>query len=52
MPSIKELWERLQEMFKTPSEFEHWIASRNPQNAAEVEHLYKEWNYKNFSQRF
>ena len=53
MSRVKELWERLQEMFKSPNDFEQWIASRNPQNAADVEHLYREWIHKNqFNQPF
>ena len=44
--TIKEMWERVQEMFKQPTEFEVWIASRSPQSAADLDHLCKEWNYK------
>ena len=50
MNSVKDLWERVQEMFKTPTEFERWIANRHPQNAADLEILIKEWEYKQFRQ--
>jgi len=46
MKTVSELWERVQEMFRNPSDFERWINKRNPQNAAELEQLYKEWTYK------
>jgi hypothetical protein len=52
MTSVKELWERVQEMFRTPSEFEMWIASRHPQNAADLENLIKQWNYRQFRQTY
>jgi hypothetical protein len=48
MNTVKEMWERVQEMFRQPSDFESWLTSRNPQNAAELEQLYKEWTYKQF----
>lgn len=50
---VQDLWVRVQEMFRTPSDFERWIDSHNPQNAAELEHLYKRWTQKNqFNQPF
>lgn len=48
MRSVREMWERVQEMFRQPSDFELWLISRNPQNAADLEQLYKEWVYKQF----
>lgn len=52
MMSVKEMWERVQEMFKQPSEFERWVIGRNPQNAADLEQLYKEWVYKQYRESF
>lgn len=52
MISVKEMWERVQEMFKQPSEFERWIIGRNPQNAADLEQLYKEWVYKQYRESY
>jgi hypothetical protein len=53
MTTVRELWVRVQEMFRTPSDFELWINSHNPQSAAELEHLYKQWTHKNqFNQPF
>lgn len=49
MITVKDLWERVQEMFRSPSEFEKWVASRNPQNEADLEILYKEWTYRQFN---
>ena len=47
--SVKDMWERVQEMFRSPSDFEQWIISRNPQNAAELDQLCKEYLYKHNS---
>lgn len=52
MISVKEMWERVQEMFHQPSEFERWIIGRNPQNAADLEQLYKEWVYKQYRESY
>ena len=50
---IRELWIRVQERFRTPSDFERWIKNHNPQNAAELEHLEKQWMHRNqFNQPF
>jgi hypothetical protein len=46
--TIKEMWERVQEMFRSRSDFERWIISKNPQNAADLELLYREWTYKQY----
>jgi len=46
--TVKEMWERVQEMFRSRSEFERWIISKNPQNVADLELLYKQWTYKQF----
>jgi hypothetical protein len=48
MSTVKEMWERVQEMFRQPSDFESWIMSKNPQSAVDLEHLYKQWTYKQF----
>ena len=48
MPTVKDMWERVQEMFRSPSEFEIWVMSRNPQNEADLELLYRQWTYKQF----
>lgn len=48
MPTVKDMWERVQEMFRPTNDFENWIISRNPQNTADLELLYKEWTYKQF----
>lgn len=52
MISVKDLWERVQEMFRTPTDFEQWIASRHPQNTADLEHLIQQWNYRQFHQSY
>ncbi len=52
MSSVRELWERVQEIFREPSDFEQWIAARHPQNAAELEQLIKEWNYRHLRQSY
>lgn len=48
MSRVKEMWERAQEMFRSRSDFERWIISKNPQNVADLELLYREWTYKQF----
>jgi hypothetical protein len=50
--TMKEMWERVQEMFRQPTDFERWIASRCPQNAADLDYLCKEWNYKQYRESF
>ena len=35
----------LQRIFKQTSEFENYIASKNPQNAAEVDHWSRAYSY-------
>jgi len=43
--SVKELWERVQEMF-TPAyqtSFDQWLRSQNPSDAADLERLEREW---------
>jgi hypothetical protein len=46
MARIQELWVRVQGRFRTPSDFERWINAHNPQCAAELEHLEKEWMHR------
>lgn len=43
--SVKELWERVQEMFAPAyqTSFDKWLRSRNPQDAADLERLEREW---------
>ena len=48
MLTMKELWERVQEMFRTQSDFERWINAQNPQSPEDLEHLYKQWTYRQF----
>ena len=48
MLTVREMWERVQEMFRSRSDFERWIISQNPQNAADLDHLYKQWTYQQF----
>jgi hypothetical protein len=48
MITVKEMWERLQEMFRQPSDFERWLASKHPASAADLEHLIMQWNYKQY----
>ena len=48
MLSVREMWERVQEMFRQPSDFERWIISRSPQNAADLDLLCKEWMYRQY----
>jgi hypothetical protein len=45
MMTIKEMWERLQETLGSDSRsgFERWINQNDPQNAAELEQLEREW---------
>jgi hypothetical protein len=45
MMTIKEMWERLQETLGSDSrsEFERWVCQNNPQTAAELEQLEREW---------
>ena len=52
MSTVKEMWARVQEMFRQPSDFETWINSQNPQTAADLEHLYKQWTYKQFHESY
>jgi hypothetical protein len=53
MSKIHVLWVRVREMFRTPSDFERWIKTHNPQNTAELEQLEKQWMHKNqFNQPF
>lgn len=46
--TVKEMWERVQEMFCQRSDFERWINSQNPQSSADLEILYREWTYKQY----
>ena len=48
MSTVKEMWERVQEMFRQPSDFERWLNTKNPQTEADLEHLYKQWTYRQF----
>jgi hypothetical protein len=48
MNTIQQMWERLQEMFRQPTDLERWLALRSPTNAADLDQLLKEWNYKQF----
>jgi hypothetical protein len=48
MITVKEMWERVQEMFRQPSDLERWLANRCPTNAADLEHLMMQWNHKQF----
>jgi hypothetical protein len=52
MSLVRELWERVQEIFREPSDFEQWLADRHPQNAVELEQLIKEWNYRQFRKSY
>lgn len=52
MLTVKEMWERLQEMFRQPSDFERWLAKRNPTNAAELEHLMRQWSHQQYRDIF
>jgi hypothetical protein len=52
MMSVKDMWERVQEMFRSPSDFERWIVQRNPQNAADLDQLCKEWLYRQYGNSY
>jgi len=43
--SVKELWERVQEMFasRQQTSFDQWLRSQNPQDPADLERLEREW---------
>lgn len=45
--SIKQILNNFKNWLRasTASDIEAFIASRNPKNAADVEHLIKQWNY-------
>ena len=42
---LKSIKKFLQRIFKQTSEFENYIASKNPQNAAEVDHWSRAYSY-------
>lgn len=48
MSKVKEIWERVQETFRQPSDLERWLEGRHPTNAADLEHLMRQWNYKQY----
>jgi len=48
MSKVKEMWERVQEMFRQPSDLERWIASRHPTSAGDLDHLMRQWNHKQY----
>jgi hypothetical protein len=48
MMTMKEMWDRVQEMFRQPTDFERWLASRYPTSAADLEHLMHQWNHKQY----
>jgi len=42
MSKVKEMWERVQEMFRQPSDLERWIS------AGDLDHLMRQWNHKQY----
>jgi hypothetical protein len=48
MSKVKDLWERVQEMFRQPTDLERWLESRYPTSAADLEHLLQQWNHKQY----
>ena len=48
MSKVKEMWKRVQEIFRQPSDLERWLASRHPTSAGDLEHLMRQWNYKQY----
>jgi hypothetical protein len=48
MNKVRDMWERLQEMFRQPTDFERWMASKHPTSAADIEHLMQQWNHQQF----
>lgn len=48
MITVKEMWTRIQKMFRQPTDFERWLEGRHPTNAADLEHLMRQWNHKQY----
>jgi hypothetical protein len=48
MNTVKEMWIRVQEMFRQPTDFERWMSNKHPTSAADVEHLIRQWNHQQF----
>jgi hypothetical protein len=44
--TIKQMWERVQEMFRQPTDLERWLESRYPTSAADLDHLMRQWDHK------